>query len=58
MELSDRSDDELLAELRSAQQAVVEAGGEIAERRRSWQRVMDATKELERRYPIAAEPLK
>jgi hypothetical protein len=56
VDLANLSDEELLAELRAAQQGVVETPDRV-ERRAAWQRVMDATRELERRYPIATEPL-
>ena len=56
MDLANLSDEDLLAELRAAQQGVVDTRDRV-ERRAAWQRVMDATRELERRYPIATEPL-
>jgi hypothetical protein len=56
VDLASLSDEDLLAELGAAQQAVVETP-DRGERRAAWQRVMDATRELERRYPIATEPL-
>jgi hypothetical protein len=56
VDLANLSDEDLLAELGAAQQAVVETP-DRGERRAAWQRVMDATRELERRYPIATEPL-
>jgi hypothetical protein len=56
VDLANLSDEDLLAELRAAQQGVVETPDRV-ERRAAWQRVMDATRELERRYPIATEPL-
>jgi hypothetical protein len=55
VDLAPLNDEDLLTELRAAQQAVVETP-ERVERRAAWQRVMDATRELERRYPIATEP--
>jgi hypothetical protein len=55
VDLAPLNDEDLLMELRGAQQAVVESP-ERDERRAAWQRVMDATRELERRYPIATEP--
>jgi hypothetical protein len=55
MEAADLSDEDLLAELRTAQNGVVGAR-QIGDRRAAWQRVMDAIQELEHRYPIAGEP--
>jgi hypothetical protein len=54
VDLATLSDMDLLADLRAAQKAVVEAR-ERVERRAAWQRVMDATSELQRRYPIPPE---
>jgi hypothetical protein len=56
MDASTFSDAQLLEELRSAQEAIIKDSD--AERRRDdWQRVIDATRELEKRYPPAVEAL-
>jgi hypothetical protein len=44
VDLAPLNDEDLLRELRAAQQAVVETP-ELVERRAAWRRVMDATRE-------------
>ena len=59
MDLEGLSDAGLLDELRRAQEAVptLHVGTtDRAERRAAWQRVIDAMRELERRYPPESEP--
>ncbi len=56
MEPGSLSDEELLDELRAAHDDVVRSP-DPEKRRAAWERVIVATRELERRYPPASEPL-
>ena len=57
MELEALGDDALLGELHRAQQDILGIYANPDQGRAAWQRVIDVTRELERRYPPASEPL-
>ncbi len=56
MEPESLSDEEVLDELRTAHEDVVRSS-DPDKRRAAWERVIVATRELERRYPPASAPL-
>lgn len=56
MEPGSLSDEELLEELRSAHEGVARSS-DRDKRRSAWERVIAATRELERRYPPESTPL-
>jgi hypothetical protein len=57
MEFESLSDDDLLAEPRSAQQDIPNVHPDPETRRAAWQRVIDATPKLERRNALAPDQL-
>jgi hypothetical protein len=56
VDLTTLSDSDLLSELHNAQRAIP-GTSDREERRAMWDRVLQAHKELERRYPSAFEPI-
>jgi hypothetical protein len=56
MDLEDLIDADLLSELSNAQAEILKLYTESDKRRAAWQRVIDAMRELERRYPPEAAP--
>ncbi len=57
MDLKGLIDADLLSELSNAQAEILKVYTESDKRRAAWQRVIDAMRELERRYPPEAAPL-
>ena len=51
------TDDDLLYQLQLAQQTIPGTTADPERGRAAWKLVIDLTRELERRYPPAAEPL-
>jgi hypothetical protein len=57
MDLDGLTDADLLIELINAQAEILKVYTESDKRRAAWQRVVNAMRELERRYPPKATPL-
>ena len=51
------TDDDLLEQLQRAHQTIPGTAADPERGRAAWKVVLDLTRELERRYPPAAEPL-
>ena len=56
MDYESITDDDLLDQLQRAQQTIPGTAADSERGRAAWKVVVDLTRELERRYPPAAEP--